>query len=151
MISPTISGSSEPITLEAVKTRFDHWRTTRQKRSKIPESLWDDVTELAKRYEPFQIASALRLNSQRLHAHLENLKEAGQARRNLSARSEPDFVKAEVPFAQQPSHPLPQWPLRPSSGTLEIQGKSGLTLKAAGLDPQDLADLVRIFLMHKPD
>ena len=33
-----------PITLDEVKSHFDHWRATRtKKRERIPKSLWDEV------------------------------------------------------------------------------------------------------------
>lgn len=49
-MTSTSGNISEPITLEAVKFRFHQWRTTRLKRNKIPESLWNDVRQLSKLY-----------------------------------------------------------------------------------------------------
>ena len=40
-----------PITLDKVKSHFDHWRATRTKtRERIPKSLWDEVKILIGRY-----------------------------------------------------------------------------------------------------
>jgi hypothetical protein len=40
-----------PITLDEVKSHFDHWRATRiKKRERIPKSLWDEVKMLLGRY-----------------------------------------------------------------------------------------------------
>jgi hypothetical protein len=36
--------------LDDVKSHFDHWRATRNKRCRIPESLWDKVKSLVEHY-----------------------------------------------------------------------------------------------------
>jgi hypothetical protein len=127
---------SEPITLEAVKSRFHQWRTSRSKRSKVPECLWDDVRQLSKSYNYSQISSQLRISYQQLHAHLEE----GDLQHNNLSSPESNFINAHMP--------LPQWPLSPSHGGLEIQGKDGLNLKVTGLSSHDLLALVQTFLKN---
>ena len=136
MISPAPHASCEPVTLEVVKSRFHQWRTTRLKRSKVPESLWNDVRQLSKLYNYSQLSSQLSISYQQLHAHLEG----GDLQHNNLSSPESDFINAHMP--------LPQWPLPSSHGTLEIQGRDGLNLKATGLNHHDLLALVQTFLKH---
>lgn len=139
------NGSQEPVTLEAVKSRFDHWRATRQKRGKTPEALWEDVRELSKTYGLRELSSSLGVTYAQLHAHLEE----GVQKNNLYPPLEADFINAAMPFTQNASHHLTQWPLPPSHGILEIQRRDGGNLKASGLNPQDLVALVQTFLQHE--
>jgi hypothetical protein len=140
MTSPAPNISCEPITLEAVKSRFYHWRTTRTKRAKVPECLWNDVRELSKTHGYSEISSSLGISYPQLHAHLEE-----RDQQNELCSTESDFINADIPFTQS-SHHLPQWSPPSSHGTLEIQGHDGLCLKATGLNQQDLVTLVQTFL-----
>jgi hypothetical protein len=71
MTSPAPNAAYEPITLAVVKEKFHQWRTTRLKRGKVPQSLWNDVRQLSKLYNYSQLSSQLRISYQQLHAHLE--------------------------------------------------------------------------------
>lgn len=132
---------SDTPTLEAVKSRFDHWRTTRTKRTKIPDTLWDDVRQLSKRYGYSQISSQLGISYPQLHAHL-----GERDQQNSLESPTSNFINADIPFLQSPSHtPLLQWPL--PNGTLEVQC-NGLHFKTTGLSQQDLVVLIQTFLKH---
>lgn len=135
MTSPAPNASYEPVTLQAVKDKFHQWQTTRLKRSKVPESLWNDVRQLSKLYNYSQLSSQLRISYQQLHAHLE-----GDRQHNNLSSPESDFINAHIP--------LPQWPLPSSHGTLEVQGRDGLNLKVTGLNHHDLFALAQTFLKH---
>ena len=135
MTSAAPNVSYEPITLEAVKAKFHQWRTSRSKRSKVPECLWDDVRQLSKLYNYSQLSSQLRISYQQLHAHLEE-----DLQHNDLPLPESNFINTHVP--------LTQWPLPSSHGILEIQGRDGLNLKATGLNHHDLLALVQTFLKH---
>lgn len=131
--------SSDTLTLEAVKSRFDHWRATRTKRSKIPDTLWDDVRQLSKKYGYSQLSSQLGISYPQLHAHL------GERDQQSSLDSSTfNFINAGIPFLQPSSPHLPQWPL--TSGILEVQGCNGLNFKVTGLSQQDLVALIHTFL-----
>lgn len=45
--------------VERVRRRFEHWRRTRKKRSRIPEGLWQAAVEVAKSYGVNKTAQAL--------------------------------------------------------------------------------------------
>lgn len=62
------TGISTMLTLNDVKQHFDHWRTTRIKQSKIPDSLWSEVKTLIGRYPISQIITALRVNAHQISA-----------------------------------------------------------------------------------
>jgi hypothetical protein len=139
MISVVPNASSEteaPLTLEAVKSRFDHWRSTRIKRTKIPEHLWNDVKELSKTYGHSQISSSLGISYPKLCSHLEEMDRQSK------------LYSAESPFINitQSLHHFPQWSQPSFHGALEIQGHDGMELKATGLNQQDLVTLVQTFL-----
>jgi hypothetical protein len=54
--------------LEDVKFHFDHWRTTRAKRGKMPEYLWDKVKSIME-YYPLTVI-ILRLNTNQIRENL---------------------------------------------------------------------------------
>jgi hypothetical protein len=52
------------ITLDEVKTHFEHWRATRTKlRERIPQYLWDEVKTIIDRYPLCDITKTLRINA----------------------------------------------------------------------------------------
>jgi len=53
-----------------VQRRIEHWRKTRQKRSPMPEALWNAAVQLAQRDGVYSISRALQLNYQSLQARL---------------------------------------------------------------------------------
>ena len=154
MISSSATASPSPITLEAVKARLDHWRAARTKGSKIPETLWDDITQLSKEYGLYEISSALHISLRRLHAHLKDSQHLGgiqetQIKENAFQNLNPTFIKAQIPCDQPFPHQLLGQLMPSLSGSLEIQGNHGFSLKATGLDPQGLIALTQAFLQHK--
>jgi hypothetical protein len=55
-----------PLSLNEVKSHFDHWRAARPKRCKIPEYLWGKVKPLMGRYPLTAITTALSLNTNQI-------------------------------------------------------------------------------------
>ena len=68
--------------LDETKSHFDHWRTTRNKRGKIPEYLWDKVKPLMDHYSLTTITNALRINT-------------NQIKENINFGLEINFVEAK--------------------------------------------------------
>jgi hypothetical protein len=136
--------SSNPITLEAVKIQFDHWRATRAKGSKMPKHLWEALAALTRQHTYGQLASELKINPHRLRSKLE--KQSQQA----SPLSKSDFV--EVPLAPFPAFPSPcsgpegYYPYPHAQGTFEFTRPDGTSLKASGLNHDHLCALVKSFL-----
>jgi hypothetical protein len=52
--------------LQSVCEAFEQWRLTRQKRDRIPESLWEAAVDLSDSYPTFRIAKTLRLDYNQL-------------------------------------------------------------------------------------
>ena len=145
MTAEAPNSPQKPVTLEAVKSRFDHWRATRQKRSKTPEALWKDVRELSKSYGLRELSSLLGITYAQLRNNLEGRGEP----KNLYSPPDTNFINAAIPFAQNDPHCLAQWSSPSSHGSLEIQGRDGINLKASGLSPQDLAALIQTFFQRE--
>lgn len=72
------------LTLDDVKSHFEHWRSIRTKqREKIPQYLWDEVKTLIDRYSLADIASTLRMNT-------------GQIKHNIKIKTKINFTEARI-------------------------------------------------------
>jgi len=60
----------EPARLEAVRRRFELWRSTRQGRGRIPERLWKSAVKLAAAYGLCRTARTLGLDYNALKRHV---------------------------------------------------------------------------------
>lgn len=59
------------LSLEEVKSHFEHWRTTRSKqRERIPEYFWNEVKILIDNYFMQDITQALRINTSQIKDNL---------------------------------------------------------------------------------
>ena len=130
--------SSNPLKLEAVKIQFDQWRATRAKGSRTPKYLWEAVRSLTKYYTYSQIAAELKINSRRLQAKIQEHCQQG---------SKTDFI--EVPLIPLSSPHLSSPPQEQRTfqshahGILEVTRPDGTTVKASGLNHQDLFTLTK--------
>ncbi len=62
-MNTAINPKNPPITLEFVKSKFDHWRQTRKCRSKIPDELWEYAKLLYPQYRITKLCNTLKLSS----------------------------------------------------------------------------------------
>ena len=62
--------------LDRIREQFEHWRRTRRRGMKIPESLWDLAVELTQTYSFTEICQTLRVDFNHLKRRAENRKEA---------------------------------------------------------------------------
>ena len=69
-----------PGEIEATKLKFEKWRRRRTGQERIPEGLWSEAVELARRYGTWPAARALRLD----YNKLKQLAVAGNERRALN-------------------------------------------------------------------
>jgi len=81
------------LSLDEVKSQFEHWRATRTKqRERIPEYLWSHVKTLIDRYALQDITQALRINT-------------SQIKDNIKIEQKINFVEArpaiEPPLTKQ--------------------------------------------------
>jgi len=80
-----------PSEIEATRLRFEEWRRRRTARERIPETLWSEAVELARRYGTWPAARALRLD----YNKLKQLAVAGEERRALNPST--TFVEVIAP------------------------------------------------------
>jgi len=65
--------------LQAVNDAFDQWRRSRQKRSPIPENLWQAAITLSPSYSTYRIAKALKLDHAKLKARINEIASRGKS------------------------------------------------------------------------
>ncbi len=116
--------------MQRVNVLFDQWRSTRKKRDRIPESLWEAAADLSPSYSTCQISKALRLDFKELKRRIRD-------RSSWAAPSEFVELKVERLF---------------STGTcvVEVRTPAGFELKVqtdAALPPQCM-QLLSCFLDH---
>ncbi len=119
-------------TLEEVRDQFESWRTSREKRTAIPETLWDAAVILSKEYCTLQISKALRLN----FTSLKNRVQASNSGFSPKSDSDPAFV--ELDFGRS---------IFPAECLVEMEDKSGSKMKVhlKGVTGVDLLELGRAF------
>jgi hypothetical protein len=115
--------------LESVAQQFEHWRTTREKRRKIPDALWALVAPLMNQYGHNKIATALRLNHAQLKEHALPLLSEDRQKSN-------SFVECS----------LPKPVFSTESCVLEFTCKNGSAVKISGLTTIQMQPLISMLL-----
>ena len=82
-----------PAEIEATKLKFERWRQRRTGQERIPETLWSEAVEMARRYGTWPTAKALRLDYNKLKQGAV----AGKERRALNSSA--TFVEVIPPAA----------------------------------------------------
>ena len=120
--------SADTVDIEAVRTRFETWRQTREGKARIPDELWSAAVELARRDGVNQTAAVLHLDGGKLK------------RRMMATGPVPDktmppaFVEMMVPHA-----------VGGSECTIELEGRKGkLRIHWKGATAADLAGVSRV-------
>lgn len=123
------------LTLDEVKSHFDHWRATRtKKRERIPKSLWDEVKMLLGRYSLSGITKALSINT-------------GQIKDNIKIETKINFVGVQT---ESPSG-SPERHITPSLGSkqtcsIELSRINGTVLKISLLPIESLQKIISQFM-----
>jgi hypothetical protein len=124
-----------PITLDEVKSHFDHWRATRtKKRERIPKSLWDEVKILIGRYSLSDITKILSINT-------------GQIKDNLKIESKINFIEVRT----ESSSALPERSITSIFGhkqtcSIELSRANGVALKISLLPIESLQKIISQFM-----
>ncbi|MBC8457736.1 MAG: hypothetical protein H8D67_07065 [Deltaproteobacteria bacterium] len=124
--------SSKHPTLKEVQEQFETWRKTREKRTAIPDTLWEAAVSLSPRYSLYQISKALRLNYNDLKCRLET----SQPILPLSSEEDHAFIDLGLKV-----------PMLPAECSVEMEGQNGGKMRIyfkgeAGLD---LLELITVF------
>jgi hypothetical protein len=123
--------------LEQLRGRFEEFRSTQITRGRLPEALWKEAAEAARRYGLNPVAQTLRLDYSRLKKRM-----AAAAGRNVSKRTKErrpaaDFLELIQPVtsAMQDCH-------------IEVETSHGAKLRVElkRISTNELAGLIRGFL-----
>ena len=80
--------------LQSVCEAFEQWRCTRQKRDRIPESLWEAAVDLSVSYPTFRIAKILRLDYNQLKHRVQERSSQGPPSGFVEVKVQPLFSAA---------------------------------------------------------
>ena len=125
----------QPGEVEGVRTRIEHWRRTRVKRTAMPEELWSEAASLARVHGIYRISRALGVSYESLRRRVEQ----GTMRGSGSGRRQGDFVELSMTELVQAS---------PAAGTVvELSRADGTKLMVQlpdgeGLDVLGLAKVL---------
>lgn len=124
--------SSKKPTLEEIREHFETWRKTREKRTTIPDALWEAAISLSSRHSLCQISKALRLN----YSDLKHRVQSSQSFLQSSPVIDPAFIDLGL-----------KSPILPAECTIEMEDQNGAKMRMyfkgeAGLD---LLELGKVF------
>jgi len=130
-MKPTGRSSKKP-TLDEIREQFGTWRKTREKRTPIPDTLWEAAVSLSTRYSPYQISKALRLNYNDLKCRIQ----APPSSLQSSPVIDPAFIELGLTA-----------PMLPAECIVEMEDQNGAKMRMcfkgeAGLD---LLELGKVF------
>jgi hypothetical protein len=72
---------AQPARVEAVRQRIEDWRRTRERRTRMPETLWTAAAQLAREHGLWAMSQALRLSYESLRQAVERSGAEGRRRR----------------------------------------------------------------------
>lgn len=133
------NGSVLPGRLEQVRRRFELWRRSRQRGTRIPESLWASAVNLAGTYGIHRTAKALRVDYYGLKKRVEQ--KGAFSRRLPEDGSVPTFVELALPAETGSGQCI-----------LELEDAAGskMRVELRGFEAPDLAALTRSFWEDQP-
>ena len=119
-----------PGSMQAVSNAFEQWRSTRKKRDRIPESLWEAAMELSPSYSAHRIAKTLRLNYWELK-HRIGLR--------LSRNTPSEFVELNVEHLFSGAQCF-----------VEVRSQAGFEIKIRTMaaSQPELTELISCFMSH---
>ena len=124
--------------LAAVKAQFDHWRRTRERRSKTPKPLLDAARALLVDYSPSQLTQALGMS----YTTLKQCADTNPAHREEQQAESFDFVEALLPSAKKGE--LPQ--SGASRCVLALHTRQGHALTVKGMSEAGTLTLIERFM-----
>lgn len=117
------------ITLDFVKSKFDHWRETRKRKGKIPDELLEYAKQLYPQYTCGKICDVLKLSH--TDFKLKHIQTASPVKQPSF------FAECVLPASFNENK---------KEGTLEFIRKDGFVLKLNGFSTQNLLPIVSLFL-----
>jgi len=121
------------LSLDDVKTHFEHWRATRIKqRERIPQHLWEEVKTLLDRYLLSEITTALRINT-------------SQIKYNLKINTKINFAVAEIDTLNS-SGQSTIFTETEHTCAIELHRANGMILKISALPMLSLKTIISQFM-----
>ena len=120
------------ITLEFVKSKFDHWRKTRKGKEKIPDELWEYAKQLHPQFRSSLICYTLKLSYKDFKSKLTPIVSP--------VKQLPSFAECVLPTSFNENK---------KDGALEFIRKDGLVLKLNGFSTKNLLPIVSLFLAEQ--
>jgi hypothetical protein len=133
MVQEAINGQDD---LEQLRRRFEEFRSAQTARGRLPEPLWNEAAELARRYGLNVTARALRLDYTGLKKRMEVHDRPKRKERETPV---PAFVELVGPA-----------PGAVTNCSVEVESAQGgkLRLDLKGVATTELAGLIRAFIGH---
>lgn len=119
--------------LNDAKSHFDHWRSTRAKRGKIPDYLWSKVKPLIGKYSLTTIIDALNINKNQLREHVYLSDKINFVELKTAATSKFSSAKEDKIFAE-------------NKCCIELHRSTGETLKIIHYPIESLHIIITQFL-----
>ena len=121
-----------PPECEELREQLEHWRKTREKRSRVPDAVWESAARLAQEHGTNRIARALRLNHSTLKKRLNGASEPGAAKKQSAQ------AFAEVNVCQSAS---------PAGYVVHVEKRSGtqMRIELKGGAVHDILAIMRAF------
>lgn len=119
------------------KFHFDHWRTTRTKRGKIPDYLWDKVKPLIGRYSLTTITETLNINTNQMREYLDLGKEVNFVEVRTNREHNPQEISYHQTVAIDRHH---------NTCSIEIHRSTGGMLKIDNYPVESLDTIITQFM-----
>ncbi len=137
--------------LNALAEKLDEWRRRREKRTRIPEELWDEAIRVAERAGLWATAKATRIHYPDLKEKLVKARRhprRGKGRTEVvEGRSERGRVNGAGPVGRGAFLELPRDAMSVGTRTVvELEGPGGDRMRIEVAGGVDLAGLARAFL-----
>jgi hypothetical protein len=122
-----------PAKVDEIGRRIEHWRRTREKRTAMPEELWQEATTLARSHGVYQVSKALAVSYERLRERVDRREQDRKA-------SAGNFVELD------PLQTGGLSGLRRAVIELEKADGTRLTVQTSGAQLVDIEGLARVVL-----
>jgi hypothetical protein len=130
------------LTIDSVQRDFKTWRTSRTKRAKIPDDLWDKTLKLLEHYPISRVVRDLGLNGGQVSARRKQQRETNS--NVVSVKTPVNFLELNIPSMGAP------YDTHISGNRLEIKRSDGAVLAIAQLTDQTLLQILNQFMRGMP-
>ena len=126
-----------PRRIVELKKQIETWRQTREKRTRMPEELWVEAVEVARKHGIWKVSNAVGCSYESLKVRVER----------VEPPTAPPAVEAAAGFVSVSPPPQIFGPPEPMATEVELVAVDGarLIVRVEGRDGLDVAELARAF------